>query len=170
MRIVISPDRMVYYKWIVTTEKMRWFCVWRLIKYEGSPDVCYYGHRETVMWHKVCDISEFAVDLPVACSLPKACCVAYSMPQSCIKGPVHSMKACKESRRRPIGQPILNLGTGCKVAVKLKPRPLYRRGKTPRYPLHRRMEGGCSEAGLGILDKTETSHHLRDSNLGFSSP
>jgi hypothetical protein len=65
---------------------------------------------------------------------------------------------------------FLDLGTSWRWVVNFTPRPLYPQGKSPRYPLDKRLGGPQSRSGrLGggkILDPTET----RTPTLPSSSP
>jgi hypothetical protein len=53
---------------------------------------------------------------------------------------------------------FLDLGTSWRLVVNFTPRPLYPRGKSPRYPLDRRLRGPQSRSGRfgeeKILDPT----------------
>jgi hypothetical protein len=106
----------------------------------GMPNVSYHGKRGIVLWQSVADFPGFAVNLPVASTFLWTRGIAYSTSQSCMKGPVHTMEAYRESSSI-IARLILNLGTGWRWAVKLKPWALYPPWKTPRYPLNRRVDG-----------------------------
>jgi hypothetical protein len=44
---------------------------------------------------------------------------------------------------------IINLGTGWRLVVSFTPRPFYPRGKSPRYPLDRRLGGPQNRSGRG---------------------
>jgi hypothetical protein len=48
---------------------------------------------------------------------------------------------------------ILDLGTKWKRVVSFKPRPLYRRGDIPRYPLYRRLGGTQNRYGSCGVEK-----------------
>jgi hypothetical protein len=48
---------------------------------------------------------------------------------------------------------ILDLGTKWRWVVSFMPRPLYSQGKSPRYPLDRRLGGPQSRSGRGGEDK-----------------
>jgi hypothetical protein len=50
---------------------------------------------------------------------------------------------------------ILNLGTRWRWVVGFTPRPLYPQGKSPRYPLDRRLGG--TRAVLGAVDEEKNS-------------
>jgi hypothetical protein len=44
---------------------------------------------------------------------------------------------------------ILDLGARCRWVVSFTPRPLYPQGKSPWYPLDRRLGGAQSRSGQG---------------------
>jgi hypothetical protein len=48
---------------------------------------------------------------------------------------------------------ILDLGTSWRCVVSLTPRPLYPQGKSPWYPLDRRLGGPQSRSGRGGEEK-----------------
>jgi hypothetical protein len=48
---------------------------------------------------------------------------------------------------------ILDLDTRWKWVVSFTPQPLYRQGKSPRYPLDRRLGGPQSRSGRGGEEK-----------------
>jgi hypothetical protein len=48
---------------------------------------------------------------------------------------------------------ILDLSTRCRRVVSFTFRPLYRQGKSPRYPLDRRLGGPQSRSGRGAEEK-----------------
>jgi hypothetical protein len=156
---------MVYYRW-TTTEKHERFRVRRLINYEGNPDVSYYGHRGIVTWHKVCNISDIAVDLfcrEFAAKDAFFFFLGYSMPQSCIKGTHHE---------RMEGEQKCDSFLTSAVDVRERSNSNLDRFTPEERPPGTHWIGGWvgSMAGLDILDKTETSRPLRNSNPGFSSP
>jgi hypothetical protein len=68
----------------------------------------------------------------------------------------HAMKAYWDSGG--IAPRILNLGTRWRWVVRFTPRPLYPQGKSPWYPLHRRLGGKQSRSGRGGEEKN--SHPL----------
>jgi hypothetical protein len=49
----------------------------------------------------------------------------------------------------PAWYDVLDLGTRWRWAVSFTPRPLYLQGKSPQYPLHRRLGGVQSRSGSG---------------------
>jgi len=53
---------------------------------------------------------------------------------------------------------VLDLGNRWRWVVSSTPRPLYSRGKRPRYPLYRRLRGTQSRSGRGGEEKKK-SHH-----------
>jgi hypothetical protein len=57
---------------------------------------------------------------------------------------------------------ILDLGTRWRWVVSFTPQPLYPRGKSPWYPLDRRLGGPQSRSGRGGEEKN--SHSRRESN------
>jgi hypothetical protein len=52
---------------------------------------------------------------------------------------------------------ILNLGTRWRWVVSFTPRPLYPQGKSPQYPLDRRLGGLQSRSGRGVKEKNSQS-------------
>jgi hypothetical protein len=69
--------------------------------------------------------------------------------------------AMKAYRSGCIDPHCLDLGTSLRWVVNFTPLPLYPRGKSPRYPLDRRLGGPQSQSGrLG----EENSRPFRDSN------
>jgi len=63
---------------------------------------------------------------------------------------------------------ILNLGTRWRWVVNFRPRPLYPRVKSPRYPLDRRL-GPQSRSGLGSEVKKIPHWSHRELNSGSSA-
>jgi hypothetical protein len=63
---------------------------------------------------------------------------------------------------------ILDLGTRWRWVVSFTPRPLYPRGKSPWYPLDRRLGGPQSRYGRG--GERKISSPSRDSKPRSSSP
>jgi hypothetical protein len=63
----------------------------------------------------------------------------------------HAMKAYWESGS--IASRILDLGTRWRWVVSFTPRPLYHQGKSPWYPLDRRLGGPQSRSGRGDEEK-----------------
>jgi hypothetical protein len=57
---------------------------------------------------------------------------------------------------------ILDLGTRCMWVVSFTPRSLYPQGKSPWYPLDRRLSGPQSRSGRGVKRKIPSSR--RESN------
>jgi hypothetical protein len=63
----------------------------------------------------------------------------------------HAMKTYWGSRG--IAPRILDLGSRWRRVVSFTPRPLYSQGKSPRYPLDRRLGGPQSRSGRGGEEK-----------------
>jgi hypothetical protein len=61
------------------------------------------------------------------------------------------MKACSGSEG--IASHILDIGSRWRLVVSFTPRPLYRQGKSPWYPLHRRLGGPQNRSGCGCEEK-----------------
>jgi hypothetical protein len=70
---------------------------------------------------------------------------AWSCP--CTLTEYHAIKAYWESGG--IAPRIIDLGTRWRRVVSFTPRPLYPQGKSPWYPLDRRMGGSQSRSGRG---------------------
>jgi hypothetical protein len=51
---------------------------------------------------------------------------------------VHAMKVCRRSRKPPL---MLNLGSRWRWVVTITPWSFYAWGKSPQYPLNRRIGG-----------------------------
>jgi hypothetical protein len=54
---------------------------------------------------------------------------------------------------------ILDVGTRWRLLNSFTPRPLYFQGKTPRYPLDRRLGGSQSRSGRGGEEKNSRSQN-----------
>jgi hypothetical protein len=60
---------------------------------------------------------------------------------------------------------ILDLGTSCRWVVSFTPRALYTQGKSPWYPLDRRLGGPQSRSGRGGEEKFPRPRQESESNL-----
>jgi hypothetical protein len=77
----------------------------------------------------------------------------------------HAMKAYWRSG--DIAPRIIDLGTRWRWVVSFTPWPLYPQGKSPPYPLDRRLSGPQSRSGHGAEVKNSQPH--RDSNSNHST-
>jgi hypothetical protein len=65
---------------------------------------------------------------------------------------------------------FLDLGTSWRWVVSFTPRPLYPRGKSPRYPLYRRFGGPQNRSGQHGEEEILTPTATRTPTLRSSSP
>jgi hypothetical protein len=65
---------------------------------------------------------------------------------------------------------ILDLGTRCRWVVSFTPRPLHPQGKSPLYPLHRRLGGPQSRSGQGGEEKNPSPRQESNSRIPIVQP